>query len=73
MTLERARKPRPHSETAYLPMNDYGAGEPQFSLLDVRALARDARNSMACEYPGGWAECKKLGWRIVKVKIEVIR
>ena len=70
------RKPPRHSQTAYVPMNDgrhQRDRKPWFHVQSVAPSAAEARRIFSPDAD----EWKKLfradGWRIIKVKIEVMR
>lgn len=64
-----SRKPKPHSETAFVPMSTRGI--PYFATVYTRWTAREARKDFSGQL--GWEYYRLQGWRIVKVRIEVIR
>jgi len=61
------RKPKPHSETAFVPMSTKGV--PYLALGYVQETASAARLAFGGQR---WDQYRREGWRIVKVKIEVI-
>lgn len=63
------RKPA-YSETAFVPMST--RGKPYFATGCVRWTAGEARRAFTIDRIE-WRREYRQGWRIVKVKVEVIR
>lgn len=64
-----SRKPKPHSEPAFVPMST--RGKPYFATGCVRWTAGEARRAFTIDRVE-WRREYRQGWRIVKVRISVL-